>query len=509
MVPDGRRHRDAEGREVAYGDDFRFDPDPVVFFKIPEDGDYVLEVRDSIYRGREDFIYRVSIGELPFISSAFPLGGREGEALVSSLRGWNLPTAGWRRIPLKAARQCAPALAGNTPSNENPYAVDVHLPETPKANRTTTPTKPIRCPFPASSTAASTSPGMRCLPHRRAQGMDLVVDVQARRLRSPLDSVVHVADESGTVLGWNDDSMEKDGHLHLGDGWITHHADSRLVARVVEDGPVYVRIADVQGRGGPEFGYRLRLVPPEPDFELKVIPSVINAAAGAHVPLQVHVVRGPGFDGEINLSLDGAPAGFSLSGARIPTGASGARLTLWIPPQAKSRVDALRLIGTAGEGKEQISRVAEPADDVMQAFLWRHLAPAAEWLVWVAPKRGGRTALALDVTPPLQIPSGSLAEVRTSIPKWILDRGVEIELNDGPPGISLSPIRKTKDGIAFDVIAEKATAPAGFECNLIVDVFSKQAFGKQAAKAAARSNARPLVGTLPALPIQITDTLTP
>jgi hypothetical protein len=40
-------------------------------------------------------------------------------------------------------------------------------------------------------------------------------------------------------------------------------------------------------------------------------------------------------------------------------------------------------------------------------------------------------------------------------------------------------------------------------------VFSKQAFGKQAAKAAAKTNARTPIGTLPALPIQITDTLTP
>ena len=85
--------RDAKGREVAYGDDFRFDPDPVVCFKVPDDGDYELEVRDSIYRGREDFIYRISVGELPFVTSAFPLGGREGEPLATTVSGWNLPGA--------------------------------------------------------------------------------------------------------------------------------------------------------------------------------------------------------------------------------------------------------------------------------------------------------------------------------------------------------------------------------------------------------------------------------
>ena len=46
---------DANGREVAYADDFQFHPDPVLYYRIPKDGSYELEIRDSIYRGREDF----------------------------------------------------------------------------------------------------------------------------------------------------------------------------------------------------------------------------------------------------------------------------------------------------------------------------------------------------------------------------------------------------------------------------------------------------------------------
>ena len=43
---------DAKGKEVAYDDDFRFNPDPVLFYKIPADGDYTVEIKDSIYRKR-------------------------------------------------------------------------------------------------------------------------------------------------------------------------------------------------------------------------------------------------------------------------------------------------------------------------------------------------------------------------------------------------------------------------------------------------------------------------
>ena len=33
-------------------DDFHLGPDPVLIYKVPKDGEYVLEVRDMLYRGR-------------------------------------------------------------------------------------------------------------------------------------------------------------------------------------------------------------------------------------------------------------------------------------------------------------------------------------------------------------------------------------------------------------------------------------------------------------------------
>jgi hypothetical protein len=47
---------DADGKEVAYDDRYRFKPDPTIFYAVPADGEYVIAIRDSIYRGREDFV---------------------------------------------------------------------------------------------------------------------------------------------------------------------------------------------------------------------------------------------------------------------------------------------------------------------------------------------------------------------------------------------------------------------------------------------------------------------
>jgi len=83
---------DASGREIAYDDDYKFNPDPVLFCEIPTNGTYRLAIRDSIGRGREDFVYRIRIGELPFITSVFPLGARRGDTPVTvTLTGCNLP----------------------------------------------------------------------------------------------------------------------------------------------------------------------------------------------------------------------------------------------------------------------------------------------------------------------------------------------------------------------------------------------------------------------------------
>jgi hypothetical protein len=81
---------DSHGREVKYADHFLFHPDPVIYYEVPEDGAYVLEIHDSIYRGREDFVYRIEVGELPFVTGIFPLGGRGGTRIAVEVKGWNL-----------------------------------------------------------------------------------------------------------------------------------------------------------------------------------------------------------------------------------------------------------------------------------------------------------------------------------------------------------------------------------------------------------------------------------
>ena len=38
----------------------------------------MIEIKDAIYRGRPDFVYRITLGELPYITGVFPLGAPAG-----------------------------------------------------------------------------------------------------------------------------------------------------------------------------------------------------------------------------------------------------------------------------------------------------------------------------------------------------------------------------------------------------------------------------------------------
>ena len=119
---------DAQGKVLAYDDNFRFHPDPVLYYQIPEDGQYTAEIKDALYRGRQDFVYRIALGELPFITSIFPLGGTVAAETAVELRGWNLPVT---NLTVKGKTPGITQLSTRREellSNQVPFAVD-DLPE--------------------------------------------------------------------------------------------------------------------------------------------------------------------------------------------------------------------------------------------------------------------------------------------------------------------------------------------------------------------------------------------
>jgi len=364
---------DAAGREVAFCDDFRSHPDPLLLFQVPEDGEYVLTIRDALFRGRESFVYRISLGEIPYLTGVFPLGGPADQPLRLQLTGWNLPATTLELPPLpegKPGLYEVRASAGPFLSNPLPILRDT-LPEIFDQEPNDHPDQAQSVALPVIVNGRIDRPGDWDLFRLEGTaGQIVVLEVLARRLASPLDSFVKITNAAGQVIALNDDFHD------AASGANTDHADSYLMLRLPADGTYWVHLGDTRRQGGPEFAYRLRLSPPRPDFALRVLPSRIAIPSNGSFSVTVFAIRRDGFAGPIALTADGLPEGVETPGATIPPGQHSVALAFRNTRPTGETPVPIRILGKApGEGGE-ILREAIPAEDRMQAFLWRHLLPA-------------------------------------------------------------------------------------------------------------------------------------
>jgi hypothetical protein len=288
--------------------------------------------------------------------------------------------------------------------------------------------------------------------HARAQ---IVAEVCARRLDSPLDSVLKLTDSAGRQLAFNDDHEDK------GSGLDTHHADSLILATLPADGTYYVHLGDAQRQGGVEYAYRLRLSAPRPDFELRVCPSALNAGAGQTIPLSIYALRKDGFSGAITLALKGVPRTFILSGGIVPGGQDLVRATVTVPPLARNDSLSLRLEGRATiQGREMV-RQAVPADDIMQAFAYRHLVPAQDLKVTTIRRAAVRAPAAILSELPVKIPVGGTAHVRVTMPATRFLEKVRFELSEPPEGITVQSASSDQNGTDLVLQSDAAKTKPG------------------------------------------------
>ncbi len=412
----------ATGKKITEVDDFRFDPDPVLLWDVPATGDFVIEIWDALSRGREDLVYRLTVGRLPFVTDIFPLGAAPGPAVITA-RGINLPgtTATWKRdftgqppgIHLIGDEKTALG-----PTNRRLFEIGA-LPEMrEKKEPNNNPRNGQNITPPVVINGRIDKPGdTDCYVFTAKKGDRLVLDVMARRLDSPLDAKIRIgpqklfteaaaaAETKALAAGkpkprrnqppFSDDV--KDERY----GLVTHHADPRIDFTAPADGEYNVFIEDTQDQGGPEYAYRLRVAPPQPDFELRVLPDNLSVSAGSNVVVQLRAFRIDGFEGPITLKLEGLPDGFALGAATIPAGKNSAILTLAVPPTAEPGVYKPRFSAEADitdpAGNDQPRRVrhdVSAAEELMQAFFYTHTVPVAQSYLVVGPAAPFRVELA-------------------------------------------------------------------------------------------------------------------
>lgn len=391
---------DSKGREVAYDDDYSSGPDPVLIYNVPADGDYTFSIRDSIYRGREDFVYRISVGELPFIDRICPLGGTEKSEIDVSLYGVNLPCT---KLKVRTI--------GNAPDIQH---IRVEKDGLVSNSRTfsVSPLPDFRANEPNDNfsqaqvvtndvviNGAIDKPGDQdwfCFDG--VKGEEKTIEVSARRLGSPLDARLVLLNEQQQIVAKSDDVEDKSV------GLMTHHADARIDFTLPESGKYFVRLDDVQGKGGEEYAYRLMIGEEQSDYQLRVTPSSLRIPREGTAIVTVHAIRYGDFNGKIELSVLDAPTGITLQRAVIPEGTNLAQVIVTASARAEKQMMELEIEGTANCGARTVCRRAVPAEDMMQAFIYRHLVSAQKLLVQIAEPN--------PVTVTLALPSSGVVRAR-------------------------------------------------------------------------------------------------
>ncbi len=166
-------------------------------FTVPQAGTYALGIHDREYRGDPKMAYRLQIGDIPIAAGIFPLGLRQGTEADVRLDGVNLGAARSVHVKIPAdakpgSRVPVPVATPHGTALGNPSVVVGEFPEVTHGSA------PATIPVPGTANGRIDQPGAAETWHFAAKkGQRLILEVNARRLGSPLDSFIEVLDRDG------------------------------------------------------------------------------------------------------------------------------------------------------------------------------------------------------------------------------------------------------------------------------------------------------------------------
>ena len=288
----------------------------VLDFSVPKDGDYVVKVHELTFKGGADYFYRLGIWEQALDT---PIVRMPGTRTVNSFS--------WPPTDLPAT----PSLAEVEPNNAGPQVQKITLP----------------CDIAGSFFPAA---DIDLFEFEAKQGEEWWIEVGSERLGRPTDPAVLVqlvtrngeAETLTDVAEFGDIpspvKVSSNGYAYDGPPYDAGTADSHGKLVIKQDGTYRLQILDLFGgtRNDARNVYRLVVRKAAPDFALvswalhmelrngdrNALSKPISLRGGSTMALEVVAIRRDGFDGDIDLVLEGLPEGVTASGLKIPAGQS-------------------------------------------------------------------------------------------------------------------------------------------------------------------------------------------
>ena len=367
---------DSTGRRVAVNRGY-FGIDPLIDFRVPADGSYVVKVQDLISSGSAEHYYRLDIDTGPRVAFSVPSVIPRGKASRIALYGWNLPHLttpprspnGFDRLdveipaslaepswPLPVRLQPAQAvLAGasfpfHLPGSPAPVIMgvtDVPVVLDRDDNHSSALAQEIVVPCEVSGQLV-TGDERDWFAISARRGEVFFIEALGQRIQSPVDLQISVLDAAGQ----QELAQFGDEVRNIGGAFPTSHLDpsGRWVCQA--DGRYLIAIRNLIGGlpADPRRTYRLSVRREEPDFQLVAVPrrddlGGLNVKRGGREVLDLFAFRQRGCDGAIRVSAKDLPAGVECPDVWLGPGVDRATVVVSADRNSAAVFGELKLVG--------------------------------------------------------------------------------------------------------------------------------------------------------------------
>lgn len=451
---------DAERFELVRSDDSALlRQDGVCGVVAPEDGQYIVVVRESAYQGNGNCHYRLHVGEFPRPKAVYPAGGKPGQTL--QIRWIGDPAGEWsEQVTLPPdARDKFGLLArdgrGVAPSLNQFRLVDLDnaLETEPNDGRETANSAVVPG---ALNGVIQTAGDEDWFKFSMKKGQQFEFRVYARTVRTPLDSVLYIYDEKGRRLESNDDNRGE--------------PDSYVRFKAPADGDYYARIRDHLDAGGEHYVYRIEATPIEPELTLSIsefrryVASMPEIPRGNRTALLVRASRS-GFGGELKIEMPELPKGVTLETVPMPANRSNVPIVLSAAADAPLAGVVAPLVAKTTDEKTNITGHLN-----QQHWLVRGQNNRDVWSYWadrvptVVTEEVPFSIKVIEPKVPL-VQRGQMNLKVVATRKEGFDAPIRVRLLDNPPGVSSSgnvsiDKGKTEAEIPLTANSKAATDPA-------------------------------------------------
>ncbi|MEE3368006.1 MAG: pre-peptidase C-terminal domain-containing protein [Planctomycetota bacterium] len=394
----------------------------------PEDGKYIIEVRESAYANGNN--YRLHVGTFPRPTAAYPAGGKMGEEVEVKFLG--LPSGELAQkfaLPAEAVTDFgvfAKDEGGIAPTPNNFRLFEHGNAFEAEPNNEMAKATPVELPL-AFNGIIQEPKDIDFFRFSAKKGQQFEVECFARRIRSGLDPVMNLYKADGGGIAGNDDSRGPDSYFRF---------------NVPADGEYIIRVTDHLGRGGPDLVYRIEFQQIKPSLSLS-IPRVerygqyrqqIYVPRGGRFATLINAGRG-NFGGELVLEGKDLPAGLKMLCDNMPSNMNTMPVVFEAAADAPLSGKLLNFTARHVENEGIRGGFGNTADYIIGApgqsrYRWKSVKQLAVAVVEELPFK---IDIVVPKVPVVRDGSMQLKIVATKKEGW--DEGINVQLPFRPPGL--------------------------------------------------------------------------